>query len=141
MDFFTSGVMIRLTGAEAEGNSIVRAMFENPNLTTISAAIEQQCVWLGLMIFGLLCLQLLRQEQQLRNRRLRQLVQILCIVEVVVVWSFAVLRLHSGAIGNLLQIVAVHGMVAQVMVVLFGSAAILVAMADFLVIISRKRLS
>jgi hypothetical protein len=44
--------MIRLRGAEAERNPIVRAMFENPKVTTIGAAIEQQYIWLGLMALG-----------------------------------------------------------------------------------------
>jgi hypothetical protein len=127
MDFFTSGVMIRLRGAEAEGNLIVRAMFENPNVTTIGTAIEQQYVWLGLMIFGLLCLQLLKQEKRIHNTRLRELVQILCTVGAVLVWFFAVLRLYSGAVGNLVQIVGVYGITAQVMVVVVASAAIVVA--------------
>jgi drug/metabolite transporter (DMT)-like permease len=134
MDFFTSGVMIRLGGAEAEGNLVVRAMFENPTVTTIGAAIEQQYVWLGLVIFGLLCLQLLKREQRIHNRRLKELAQALCTVGVVLVWPFAVLRLYSGVVGNLLQIVAIYGMGAQVMVLVFGAAVTLVAAADFLVI-------
>jgi hypothetical protein len=81
-------------------------MFENPNVTTIGAAIEQRYVWLGLMIFGLLSLRLLKQEQRIHNRRLRELAQTLGTVGVVLAWPFAVLRLYSGAVGNLLQIAA-----------------------------------
>jgi drug/metabolite transporter (DMT)-like permease len=127
MDFFTSGVMIRLRGAGVEGNPVVRAMFENPNVTTIGAAIEQQYAWLGLMIFGLLSLQLIKHKQRIHSRRLKELAQTVCTVGVVLVWPFAVLRLYSGAIGNLLQIVALYGMTAQVMVVVVASAAIVVA--------------
>jgi hypothetical protein len=134
MDFFTSGVMIRLRGAEAEGNLIVRAMFENPSVTTIGAAIEQQYVWLGLMIFGLACLQLLKQEQRIHNGRPRKSPETLCIVGVVLVWPLAVLRLYYGAVGNLLQTVGVYGLLAQVMVAIFGSGVIFVAVADFLAI-------
>ena len=131
--------MIKLRGAEAEGNLIVRAMFENPNATTIGRVIEQQYIWLGLMIFGLLCLQLIKQEQRIHNRRLRELVRTLCTVGVVIVWLFAVLRLYSGAIGNLLQIVVVYGMAAQLIVVVFGAAVTLLAVADFLAISSTRR--
>jgi hypothetical protein len=133
--------MIRLRGAEAEGNLIVRAMFENPNVTTIGAAIEQQYVWLGLIIFGLLCLRLLKQEQRIHSRRLRELVQTLCTVAVFLVWLFAVLRLFSGAVGNLLQIAAAYGMGAQVMVVAFGSAAIFVAVALDIWLSARRKQS
>jgi hypothetical protein len=139
MDFFTSGVMIKLRGAEAEGNLIVRAMFENPNATTIGRVIEQQYIWLGLVVLGLLCLQLLKQERRIHNRRLSELVQTLCTGGVVLVWLFAVLRLYSGAIGNLLQIVVVYGMGAQLMVVVFGAAVTLVAVTDFLAISPTRR--
>jgi glucan phosphoethanolaminetransferase (alkaline phosphatase superfamily) len=141
MDFFTSGVMIKIRGAEVEGNLIVRTMFENPNVTTIGAAIEQQYVWLGLIIFGLLCLQLLKQGKRINNRRLRELVQILCTVGVVLVWFFAVLRLYSGAVGNLVQIVAPYGMGAQAIVVMFGSAAIFVAVAVDIWLSGRRKQS
>lgn len=126
--------MIRLRGSGTEGNLIVRAMFENPSVTTIGAAIEQQYIWLGLIAFSLICLQLCKWERRIRKRRLREAVRALFSGAVVLVWLFAVPRLYSGAVGNLLQIVSVYGMGAQVMLVVFGAVVIFLPVADFVVI-------